>query len=196
MADNTFKELKYDGHRVIVEVARRDISNREIPKQYLPHEIIPIDFRSEISISGPYASHTVSANFSRLVDAANNLYTSMATTSESYMVHTHIIFQNLAIDGSHTTIYVNGAMIFYASGDWSNIEVDIYPNNSESYPVVNAFIKIYNGSTIRSSTNTVPINSNTLQIKVGTLTSASGSNTNAHVAMSCRCSIERVVVIS
>lgn len=196
MADNTLKELRYDGHRVIVEIARRDISNKEIPKQYLPQELIPIDFKSEVSVSGPYTSHTVSANFSRLVDAANNLYTSTATTSESYMVHTHMIFQNLAIDGSHTTIFVNGSMIFYASENWSSIEVDFCPKGTGLESIVDAFIKIYYNNTIRATTNTMPMSSNTLQIKIGTSGSASGSNVTAHVAISCRCSIERVVIIS
>ena len=195
MANETLEELRYNGKKVIAEVARRDILGKEIPKQYLPQELIPIDFRAEVLISNPYESRTVSANFSDLVNAANKLYYGMLNTSESYTIHAHIIFQNLATDGSYTSIFINGMSVFYASGDWYNIEVDIYENDTDLYPEIKALIKIYNNQAIRTTVNNIPINSNTLQIKISTTHNSSGL-TNAHVCMSCRCSVERTVSIT
>lgn len=195
MANETLKELKYHGKKIIVEVAKRDILGKEINRQYLPQELIPIDFRAEVSISNPYESRTVSVNFSDLVNAANELYYGMLNTSESYTTHAHIIFQNLATDGSYTTISINGMSVFYASGDWHSIEVDIYENDTDLYPEIKALIKIYNNQAIRTTTNNISINSSTLQIKIGTTHNSSGL-TNAHVCMSCRCSVERTVSIT
>lgn len=170
MANETLKELRYNGQKVVAEVARRDALGKTINRNYLT---TPLLIQEDKAIFTNNDTHTFTYN---------DVYTALkALDTRSYLsayVTYRITFINLN-DNYTPSISINGAVISRVpialqGAEWNIIEVTML-NNGE-IANFDSIVKIY-GNDDRQNAYAVAVNipqySNSLTISMSGDTSAS-----------------------